>query len=1126
MAENNIPITIDVETKGASKDLDAFEKNVSKSIGGLEKTFGLLKLAAGAAVAVFAGKQLIDGLSRAVSAASEADEAVQKLNLALASTGEFTEKNSLKLQKFAKDMQAATTVSDDAVVAGLALAKTFGVTNQEAEKLVKAAVDLSAATGEDLDGSIQKLGSSLSGVAPRIPQLKGEFRTLTEEQLKSGKAIDIVAEKYLGFAEGLTKTFGGAVKQAQNNFDDIFESVGKIITQNPVVIAIINKVSQAFATLATFIEDNQTVISTFVSVALQKMIIGFEKTLQGAAFLTFGFSKVIDIIGAVFKAFVDLERGALKPVAEFLLKNFANNLINAFELVKVGVSGLIDFILRIADAVPGVSKSFQDFGIDIKGMRKEVEDFNRDAVKDLLKNNDQLVDQFVEVRKKAQDATIDGFKSLSSGAKDTSKKIRDFRGAIFESTTAILNIDPASKAAGASLKNIGTGSAKALGLTKEQLDNIKKATQEFTDKNITLQAEIDNIGRDQFDTLKGNLQLELDRLAVKREQLRVEGSLTDDLSKRIDRTAALLKLKADKQTEQIPIGDLAVKNADEALKRFASAFDISKIAESFGKLTLKEISAGIESVFTTAANTISGILSGEFVKISLNFVQALASFPKTLLDTFKEFGTIFQEIAETLPRVISKIINKLPTIAIKIADSLGKIFTKIADNLPKIAASLVDSLIPLISVVFKKIIPTLIEALPGLIEELAKALGPIVRIIAESLPRIITAIFDAIPEIVKSLADAIPDIIEGIADNADKIVLSLVDGLISSMPEIVESLINSLLIEGGLERIVKALINAMPRVALALVQGVLRGIAHGGEAIGRVIARGFGSAVENIGAKIAQPVTAAFSSAGTFLLSGLTNVFRSAGGVLTQSLGTAFSSGGQTIFSGIVNGFNTILSGLGTAFTQGASQIFNAIFEGALNLYQEAFAGIKRGALKIFEEITAGFEKGANFVFDKLKEAFNIFGDFVDDLKNSLKGGGGGTLGKLAKGDFSGAGKDILNVGKGGGSKKGPVTGVKGSPIATGGLIPRGFPNDTFPARLTSGELVVPTAMVTQLGDFLKNQTESKPSASQDLLVALLQQITNKLSEPMTVETKAEINNREFANIILNLSRSNARLSA
>lgn len=95
--------------------------------------------------------------------------------------------------------------------------------------------------------------------------------------------------------------------------------------------------------------------------------------------------------------------------------------------------------------------------------------------------------------------------------------------------------------------------------------------------------------------------------------------------------------------------------------------------------------------------------------------------------------------------------------------------------------------------------------------------------------------------------------------------------------------------------------------------------------------------------------------------------------------------------------------------------------------------------------------------------------------------------------------------------------------FASGGEIPKGFPNDNFPAHLTSGEVVIDRSTVDKLNSFLDNGSTTQDSSITD---ALLVQILDKLSQPMQVATSATVNGKAFADIILNLNRSNSRLLA
>jgi len=90
-------------------------------------------------------------------------------------------------------------------------------------------------------------------------------------------------------------------------------------------------------------------------------------------------------------------------------------------------------------------------------------------------------------------------------------------------------------------------------------------------------------------------------------------------------------------------------------------------------------------------------------------------------------------------------------------------------------------------------------------------------------------------------------------------------------------------------------------------------------------------------------------------------------------------------------------------------------------------------------------------------------------LTIALTGGAGGFLGKIGGGIFGKKGGLFGKIGGAlfGGAKMAtggivpsgfpndtyPAFGAK---MATGGIVPSGFPNDTYPALLTSGEMVVP----------------------------------------------------------------------
>lgn len=186
-------------------------------------------------------------------------------------------------------------------------------------------------------------------------------------------------------------------------------------------------------------------------------------------------------------------------------------------------------------------------------------------------------------------------------------------------------------------------------------------------------------------------------------------------------------------------------------------------------------------------------------------------------------------------------------------------------------------------------------------------------------------------------------------------------------------------------------------------------------------------------------------------------------------------------------------------WAQLGSNLLKAMSSSALQIPKTILAAIPN----FFEEFGKGLIDAianglANALKDLIKNVGGVFGD-VGGIFGDVLGGVGGFASSVvgSVGDFFG--------------------------FASGGEIPKGFPNDNFPARLTSGEVVIDRSTVDKLNSFLDNGSTAQDSSVTD---ALLVQILDKLSQPMQVATSATVNGKAFADIILNLNRSNSRLLA
>ena len=177
-----------------------------------------------------------------------------------------------------------------------------------------------------------------------------------------------------------------------------------------------------------------------------------------------------------------------------------------------------------------------------------------------------------------------------------------------------------------------------------------------------------------------------------------------------------------------------------------------------------------------------------------------------------------------------------------------------------------------------------------------------------------------------------------------------------------------------------------------------------------------------------------------------------------------------------------------------------------INLYAGIFNSVRDVLVNAFGGVFRAFSDKISSLFKPLIDAMNALKDAVG--KAGSLGGKGGGRGVVAEG--------AERVGRALGLAKGGVVYA-----ASGAFVPRG--TDTVPAMLTPGELVVPTDIVGQLASFLAGQSgQGAISTDTAILTAILQ----ALQQPMVVQAEAKVNQSAFADIILQLNRQNARMSA
>lgn len=358
MANVNIDVQLKVIGNGVqaiaagTKELLALEKQAASASGSFKK---IGETAAG----VFAGNLLTKGfelagqavnfftntIGDAISAASAQEDAINRLNVALAASGNFSKEASQDLQEFANQLQATTKFEDDAILNTSALIATLtGLSGQGLKDATLATANLSAALGKDLDASAQIVSKALEGNVEALKRYGIEVKKGATDSETLDNVLKSLNNQFGGAAAGQVNTFSGSLISLKNTFGDLLEELGFAITQNPAVIAAFNAIKQSLLSLGQFIKDNSASISEFIG-----QIITFGAT---AATVTIA---VIDPIVRVVDAVVQVIEGTIQiAVSAFVaLKEAARgNIQGAFEALKAGA---IDAATGVRDAFTGDS---------------------------------------------------------------------------------------------------------------------------------------------------------------------------------------------------------------------------------------------------------------------------------------------------------------------------------------------------------------------------------------------------------------------------------------------------------------------------------------------------------------------------------------------------------------------------------------------------------------------------------------------------------------------------------------------------------------------------------------------------------------------------------------------------
>ena len=216
-------------------------------------------------------------------------------------------------------------------------------------------------------------------------------------------------------------------------------------------------------------------------------------------------------------------------------------------------------------------------------------------------------------------------------------------------------------------------------------------------------------------------------------------------------------------------------------------------------------------------------------------------------------------------------------------------------------------------------------------------------------------------------------------------------------------------------------------------------------------------------------------------------------------------------FSAFIDGFVSALPEIISAIIDALPIIIDkiiqhlpAIVEALAEAVGPVAVALAEGVIKLIERIPDILVAAVRGLFDGIFDRYELrmekLFEPLDKLIEKIKG-------------------LIPSFGGGGGVKIGGTLGQAGEEVkswfggANGGVVPPGFPNDSFPAALTSGEVVL-------------NQDQQRALAvDNERTQNMLGELLATSQAPIQVSAELVLNENVFADIILTLNKDNRRLA-
>ena len=942
MADYNIKAEITADTSGfesgvkkaqkASKSLSSTVSNVVKGLGknGLVGALGAVGLASSGLSAtlgtvVKVARKVSETIDECTNAYKKQLIAERQLSTAIQNNPFVTGASEKALKQFASEMQKVSNYGDEELIPMMANLVSLGRSEEETMKIMSVALDMSASGSMSLDTAITQLNATLNGNIGRLGQQNAELKGLTEEELKSGKAVEILGEKFKGLAQATADTS----KQLANVKSDFKEALGQFTLPSSDMW---NKFWAGFY-------ENGIKIITKLSDYIDANIVG--KKVYNA--MTANADIVAQAQGLtredVLSDFRYLKE-QLKNLNDEELKAYQNYLTN-LKTRTTGEERMLTISKQILQS-RGLQEIQEKKEAEAKAKKAKLAEEQAQKEKELAEVNikrlklenewqDKLFNQRIEQLERARDTELENEKLTE----EEKNKIREF----YMQQIVIMKVAQLEKERDEILSNEELTEQTRLSVINFYSNKIQNVKQDEAKKLVEIKKDEKS-----------------EEEKIEKQSLEVVVKLVQESTKRIG--DAFKKVAGTIKNIFSKIGNVFTSviqfNPDDALNNLLKFEDmvLTFFAETLPKLPAF-FSSAVESIIKTVGSILGSI---NFNDISGIFESIISSIGKLITSIAQYINQNGNTIASGLSKVVSSIIQSIANwIATGGWKELLKAILTIQKAIETVVKDNFEDLVNTIISMLPDLINTLIDSIVSASETFGKLIKPILKLIVKIIEAVIEIAFS--DEVLNASMGVIEDFIQAI-----------IEVIIQDLPKILPKLVIKLI-----KVVIRTLASFPIEIAKAFVNGL--GKAFADTEWGQVVWDMLQGLVDAVKELLGEEL---FNNISSFFTNLWTNIINGADWAVKQIQGG---------FEWMANGIKGIFSSIGDGIKWAINGIIDVV-NGAINRINSVtqYVGIRLGNIPRLANGTNNAQKGLTLVGEAGPELVRFNGgEQVLNTRNTQK---------------------------------------------------------------------------------------------------------------------------------------------